>query len=106
MPSPPPAGITITTDENVLVPGGVATLVLPANSMAAFRQVAPANVRFIWMGTDNAVTTSTGHLRTRLRPFEERQIGTFSAMYTGDVYAVHNIMTGDVFVHVVEGEST
>lgn len=105
MPSPPPAEIDITTNTTIPIASSPATLVLAANSSAVYRRLAPSGVRFLWLGRDNTVTPDTGELITAVTPHEETQISTFTAIYTGDWYAVHNQMGQMVGVKVVEGES-
>lgn len=105
MPSPPPAEITLTTDAEVAVPYGAATLVLAANSNAVFRQVHPLDVRVAWLGFDSSVLPQTGMLITLLTPFLERQISTFTAVRTGAIYVAHNFVNRTIMVKVLEGES-
>ena len=93
-----------TTDITVGVTN-VATLILPANSDAAFRRIETVEFDAIWLGLGAPAVAREGVPVLLGHPWHELEQANNDMMFRGDIYAVHNFGDGVVIeVHVLEGE--
>ena len=99
--------IDITTSTPIDIDFGSPELILPANGDATFRRISlcglDADTVTIWLGRDNTVTVEGGERMTGHDQWEERQAADKSAVYNGDVYAIHRQVGSTVRVFVEEG---